>query len=88
MLLLVALGKFRHGQVWVQPVDLRGLEVFEEETVAEVVLYARTNTTTGQNHVQDSLGQKKSYRNCLPYNTFGNNTWAGLIFLNLFVFYL
>lgn len=56
MLLLIALLELTHGQVRVQPVYLRGLEVLEEEAVAQVVLDAGPHAAAGQHHVDDVLG--------------------------------
>lgn len=56
MLLLIALRELTHGQVRVQPVHLRGLEVLEEEAVAQAVLDAGPHAAAGQHHVDDVLG--------------------------------
>lgn len=56
VLLLVALRELTHGQVGVQPVHLRGLEVLEEEAVAPAVFDARPHAAAGQHHVDDVLG--------------------------------
>lgn len=62
MLLLIALGELGHGQVGVQPVHLRGLEVFEQEAVAQVVFDARTHAAAGQHDANDSLEQEPEER--------------------------
>lgn len=59
MLLLVALRELGHGQVWVQPVYLGGLEVLEDEAVAQAVLDVGPHTATGQHHVYDILRRKQ-----------------------------
>lgn len=59
MLLLVALGELSHRQVRVQPVHLRGLEVFEQEAVAEAVLDVGTHAAAGQHDADDSLEQNR-----------------------------
>lgn len=63
VLLLIALGEFRHSQVRVQPVYLWWLEVFEQEAIAVAVCYAGTHAATGQHHIHDILGQNQSYSN-------------------------
>lgn len=63
VLLLIALGEFRHSQVRVQPVYLWWLEVFEQEAIAGAVCYVGTHTATGQHRIHDILGQNQSYRN-------------------------
>lgn len=74
VMLLVPLGELRHGQVRVQPVDHWGLEVFEEEAVAEAVYYVWANAATGQHQVNDILGQKSAYSHVSGMIVIRNNS--------------
>lgn len=68
VLLLVALRELGHGQVRVQPVYLRGLEVLEDEAVAQGVLDVGPHAAAGQHHVYDILRQKQRGTGTAPIN--------------------
>lgn len=59
VLLLVALRELGHGQVRVQPVYLGGLEVLEDEAVAQAILDVGPHAAAGQHHVYDILRRKQ-----------------------------
>lgn len=53
--ILVFLLDFPHHKVWVQPVDLVRLQVFQAETIAFCVLDVWTNPSAGENRAYDFL---------------------------------